>query len=176
MGRYGKLRQRLYNAINARPDKKQLANLAGCNKRETARVIQKVFTKKFQSLTYKDIPNTIPKHQWSARELGLEDAWGDPTRAPILRLISKHKGPGPDNLVDELIFEDAFYRNYVFNKIIHIFNKGGTIEESTLKGKLMLLNKDKEKLEPNITEVRPIVIMNTEKKAIEAVVSWLTES
>jgi len=50
------------------------------------------------------------KDRWTRYELGLEDRGGSTKYAPILKILSFGKGPGPDGIVDTLILEDDSIR------------------------------------------------------------------
>lgn len=95
--------------------------------------------------------------KWTRIELGLEDYQGEQSKAPILKLISQNKGPGPDHIIDMILHGDDEARAIMFDEIEQIFNDGKTPDESSKEGKLMLLSKTGD-ANPLNAKVRPIVI------------------
>jgi len=102
------------------------------------------------------------------------DKQGNTIDAPVLRIISKGKGPGPDGFIDTLLYDNEKFREELFERAYEVFNEGRHIQEEERNGKLMLLSKTLE-TNPDPQDTRPIVIMNTFNKLIQAILLFITE-
>jgi hypothetical protein len=70
--------------------------------------------------------------------------------------------------------EDENIREQIFELAYEIFNDGRHVDDDLLAGKLMLLSKTNDP-NPRAEDTRPIVILNTQLKVVQAILLYLTE-
>lgn len=90
-------------------------------------------------------------------------------------MVSKGKGVGPTNMLDNLVHEDIALKEELADKIQEAMNTNVETLKEHMRIKIMALSKDPGEREVNLNRIRYIAISDVAVKMFEATLRYVTQ-